>query len=130
MQVARVKSRNKTVSTDPDHVPVTRKMLYLVRDELKYDSGSLEKKMDAGFKEVDARFKEIDARFDRVDSELASIRSEVTRIAILVEDQNAKNNIVLEGLSSLFHRQDRVEKRMDWHEDVIKRLTKALPSNI
>jgi chromosome segregation ATPase len=85
------------------------------------------KKVDARFKEVDARFKEVDAGFDRVDarfdrvdaaiakvsSEISHLASEMARMAVLNEEQHARNNIVLESLSGLFTRQERVETRVD-----------------
>ncbi len=41
-----------------------------------------------------------------------SLKAEMHRVALLVEEQNAKNNIVLDGLTSLFHRQERVESEV------------------
>lgn len=76
----------KTVKST--EVPVTQKMLYLVRDELKTDIKSLEFKMDSKFEKVS---------------------SEIHQLKILIEEQNARNIFV----TSLFHRQDRVEKRLD-----------------
>lgn len=139
-------------------VPVTRKMLYIVRDELKADTRSLERKMDAQFKRVDSRFDKMESRFDKMESRFDKVESrfnemesrfdevesrfdemnskfngidsrflqiearlekmsgDIHRIALLVEEQNAKNTFVLDGLTSLFHRQDRVEARMQRFE--------------
>ena len=66
-------------------VPVTQTMLYLVRDELKAD---------------------FSGRFEKISSELH-------RVALLVEVQTARNTIVLDGLTSLFTRQERVESQVD-----------------
>ena len=88
--------------------------------------------VDARFDKVDARFKEIDARFDRVDARFAQVdarfdqvmgaihqlTSEVARIGTLVEEQNSRNQIVLEALTGLYQRQDRVESRMDRNEEL------------
>lgn len=120
-------------STRSRDLPATQGMLHLVRNELKSDSRSLRSEMnsrfnevdarfnqiDARFNQVDARFKEVDARFNRVDSKLEKVLSEVSRLAFIVEEQNSRNQIVLEGLSSLFHRQDRVERRMGEVENLI-----------
>ncbi len=91
-------------------VPVTQKMLYLVRDELKSDVKSLEHKMNARFSSQDSKFNSIEARFESIEAKMEKISSDIHSIKILVEEQNAKNNIVLDGLTSLFYRQDRIEK--------------------
>ena len=51
-------------------VPVTQKMLYGVRDELKSDIASVHLEMKSGFKMVDARFHKMEARFDEVLAEV------------------------------------------------------------
>ena len=87
-------------------VPVTQKMLYLVRDELKSDVKSLEHRLNARFSSHDSRFESIESKLEKMSSDIHSIK-------ILVEEQNAKNNIVLDGLTSLFYRQDRIEKLLN-----------------
>lgn len=77
-------------STD---VLVTQKMLYAVRDELKQDI--------AGSK--------IEIKSE-MEVALSGVKSEIHRLALLVEEQNARNKIVMDGLTELFYRQDRVEK--------------------
>lgn len=90
--------------------------------EAKYDAKF--QAIDAKFQAIDARFDQleakydakfqaIDARFDQLDSKIETLRSEVARMAVLVEEQNRRNAIVLDALSSLFERQGRLEKRMD-----------------
>ena len=98
--------RTKSVPTKAGDVPVTQVMLNGVRDELKSDISSLEHKMNAGFKAHDARFETVESKIDKV-------YSEVHRIGVIVEEQATRNNVVLEALTSLFHRQDRVEGKAD-----------------
>ncbi len=43
--------------------------------------------------------------------EINGIKSEIHRLAILMEEQNARNIIVLDGLANLFERQERIEQR-------------------
>ncbi len=88
-------------------------MLHLVRSELKSE-------MKSGFKKVDAQFKEVDARFDKMESKFEQVLSEVARVGILVEEQNSKNRVVLEGLTGLFQRQERLEGRVDQVEDLVQ----------
>jgi predicted nuclease with TOPRIM domain len=82
-------------STKASEQVATRKMLYLVRDELRSElrSGiqSLESKMEQRFGEMDARF---------------------VRMELRLEEQNSNNRIVLEGLQALWQRQERVDSRL------------------
>jgi hypothetical protein len=107
-------------------LPATQGIVHLVRNELKENIKGMRSEMNGRFKEVDARFSEqdsrfksIDARFDHVDAQLHDIRAEIIRLAVLVEEQNHRNAIVLEGLSGLFNRQERVERRTDEMEKVV-----------
>lgn len=84
-----------------ENVPVTQKMLYGVRDELKSDMKAMEARLDG----------KIDSNFHSLSAQVHQLHSQVHRIGILVEEQNAKNNIVLDGLTMLFERQERMEKR-------------------
>jgi CRISPR/Cas system-associated exonuclease Cas4 (RecB family) len=111
--------------------PASRKMLTLVRDELKTDIHSLERKMDAGFKEVRADIVQIKADIVVIKADIVVIKSDIVEIKrdvieikcsideiktsglrtqILLEEQHANNRIVLEGLQALWQRQDRIEQ--------------------
>jgi chromosome segregation ATPase len=105
--------------------PATRKMLTLVRNELRSDIRSLERKMearfasldsrftsiDSRFSSIDSRFSEIDSRFAQQDSRFDALDSRLSRMELLLEEQNSNNRIVLEGLQALWQRQDRIERR-------------------
>ena len=82
----------------PGNVPVTQKMLFGVRNELVSKFMSLEHKVESFRQEVK--------------SDVHEIKGEVHRIALLVEEQNSKNNIVLDGLANLFSRQERIEQQL------------------
>lgn len=79
----------KIPSAKNDDQPATRGMLRLVRDELKSEIRSLDRKMDARFE---------------------GLTSELNRALVLFEEQHSNNRIVLEGLQALWQRQDRIEK--------------------
>lgn len=86
-------------------------MLYEVRGELKSDILSLEEKMNGKFKRVDARFNQVDAQFNELRADIKEIKSEfksmhalVHRQTLLMEEQNNRNRIVLDGYASLFDR--------------------------
>lgn len=92
---AEMKSRKKSTKSYPKYtndVPVTAKRLFGVRSELVSKFNSLEHRFEAFSQDV---------------------KGEVHRIALLVEDQNARNAIVMDGLTSLFERQERIETRLD-----------------
>lgn len=147
MDMAKIKSNLPKKSRD---IPVTLGMLHMVRDELKSDIRSLEYKMDSRFKDVDSRFKQMDARFNQVDarfnrvdarfdkmdarflemdsrlsqmnSQMEKMMSQMHQMHSLAEEQNARNKVVMDGLISLFHRQDRCEERIDRVEQTLSGL--------
>jgi len=105
-QIARfthMKSKKKEYPypTRAANVPVTQRMLYAVRDELKSDINGLRVELKSEMKSIEAK---VETRFHELSSQIHQIK-------ILAEEQNAKNNIVLDGLVNLFERQDRLESR-------------------
>jgi chromosome segregation ATPase len=139
----RAKDRPKRSSIRASDLPATRGMLQHVRSELKAEMRAGFKMMDARFAKIDARFSEQDSRFNQIDARFAKIdarfseqdsrfnqidarfetlSADVARIGILFEEQNANNRIVLEGLTSLWQRQDRIETRTDGIEELVRSL--------
>ncbi len=94
---------------------VNQKMLYGVRDELKAHVDSKIYGLRAEFIEfrsdIESRLEKIDAKFEVVNSKLEDLTSAVHRMGLLAEEQNNRNKIVLDGLSHLFGRQDRLESQ-------------------
>ena len=103
-------AKKKALPTRSKDVPATLGMLHLVRDELKSE-------MAAGFLELKSEmtsgFLELKSGFLGLKSEMAKMSSSMHQMKLLVEEQRAENRIVMDGLTSLFDRQDRVEKRLD-----------------
>jgi hypothetical protein len=94
------------------HIPVTKELLYEVRNELKSDISVLGHKMVGLDKKIDAVAARVDglsARFDTLESKLDGF---MHSIKVLVEDQKANNVYVLDGYQQLFARQDRLEARV------------------
>ncbi len=119
---------------------VTQKMLFQVRDELKAQTASSEQKLlsavyeirseNQGFKaefesiraeihdirsemhDIRAEIHELRSDIHGVKSEVQALRADVHRIALLVEEQNNRNKIVLDGLTQLFERQGRIEEEL------------------
>ena len=95
-------------------LPATQRMLHLLESKLTNE-------MKAGFKQIDAKF---DVKIDQLSASINSgikevlavvhrQAAQVDRMELLIEEQNSRNVVVLEGLTNLFTRQDRVETRMD-----------------
>jgi hypothetical protein len=91
-------------------VPVTVKMLYSVRDEMNSKFLSLEHKLNSH----DKRFDAIDAKFSSLDERVKSseqrLMAEIHKMVLIGEEQRNQNRMVMDLLTNLFERQDRVEK--------------------
>jgi hypothetical protein len=105
-------------------LPATQGMLQLVRNELKSEMKAGFGQVDARFNQIDARFAQFESKFAQVDSRFEQILSEISRIGILVEEQNSRNRIVLEGLAGLWQRQDRIESRVDDVEKTVRSIAR------
>ncbi len=95
----------------PSHVkdlPASQAMLQLVRSELKSDLRSMRSEMKAGFHQSDSKFEQV--------------LSEVARVGTLIEEQNSRNQVVLEGLTGLYQRQDRNDFRMEEVQNIVQGL--------
>lgn len=78
------KSKSKASIKRPvrsSEVPATSAMLYETEERLTH-------KMDSGFA--------------RTDSKIEEVKSEVHRVALLVEEQNARNKYVMDGYAQLY----------------------------
>lgn len=106
-----------------------------VRDELKADNrrleakfnglevkfGALESKMDSKFAAMGARLALQESKFDaRFEELLVSAH----RTQAIVEEQRSENRIMLEALNGFVHRMDRMEKRLDDHDAVLRSLAR------
>jgi hypothetical protein len=78
---------------------INHRILWAVRDELKADIRSIDAKIDSKIGSVEARIHSLDGKIERV--------------IALVEEQNNRNLVVLDGYQSIYDRQDRVEKKVD-----------------
>ena len=111
------KSKFKIPSARSEDQPASRKLVYLVRDELKADirrvETRLETKMDAGFSEVKTEMSQLRSEMTQMQADLkAELKADLFRMQILLEEQHSNNRIVLEGLQALWQRQDRIEQRI------------------
>lgn len=114
-----------------DDVPVTRGMIVAMRTELleRIDQGREEAK--AANKRLDAKIDsvraEMRAEIHEVKAEIHEVKAGVARIEALVEEQNARNKVVLDGITALLSRQNQVEQRVEQVEDTVRKLAAARP---
>lgn len=146
------KRKSTRLPTRKKDLPATVGLVWEVRDELKSEIRSLEHRMDARFKHVDARFdkidarfnevdarfskidarfNEVDARFNEVDARFSQLDSKIDQVLVVVhgmqammEQQYGENRIMLEKLSLINDRQDRLEKRQDENDVFIRQLAR------
>lgn len=82
-------------------------------EELKTDISKLRSDMNDAVGELKGEITELRGEMQQMRSDIHKISSELHRVALLVEEQNARNKVVLDGLTSLFARQERVESQVE-----------------
>ena len=120
-------------------VPVTQVMLYGVRDELieRGEAIKAELKTELRFEigSVRKEFGSLRGEVGTLRGEVGSLRGEIGnlagavhknaaethRLAVLIEEQNARNIVVLNHLNVLFGRQERVEGVVNDMKEVLLR---------
>ncbi len=70
-------------------------------------------KFESRFDTFDSKFHAIESRFNNVDAKIDALHALVHTIALRMEEQRSENSVVMDGLSNLFQRQERVEQRID-----------------
>lgn len=126
------RSTQKPVKSDD--VPCTKAHLELVRQELKSDITSLSLNMNSKFQlleskfqnvdskfqnieskflHVESRFQQMDSRFQDMDSKFEKMTSVLFEMKALLEEQNSRNRVVLDGYAHLFDKSVSVESRIE-----------------
>lgn len=107
-------------------LPVTRAMLGEVRTELLHRidqaKAELRGEIQAVKTELRAEIQAIKADQYAIRADQHAIRADIARIALIVEEQDARNKIVLDALSTFIDRQNRLERRMDQVEETVRAL--------
>lgn len=111
-----------------DEVPVTRGMLIGVRTELIERIESVRGEVQKVNTKIDAVHGELRSEIHAVRSEIHDVKAGMARIEVLVEEQNARNKIVLDGITAVLSRQDQVERRVDHVEDTVCNLIAKGPA--
>ncbi len=108
------------------------------REEAKAEYQKLDGKIDAVRAELKGDIHELRAELKgdihelkgdihRLDAAIHEMSAGMARIEVLVEEQNARNKIVLDGITALLSRQNQVEDRVDKVEDTVRKLAAARP---
>ena len=106
----------KTKSYKPvktHQVPVTVELLNEVRNELVDRINSTGAKVYSVKKELKADIAGVKADIADVKADIFGVKSEIHGLRALIEEQNARNIYVLDGLANLFNRQDRLEAKVE-----------------
>lgn len=69
--------------------------------------------IDSRFNDIYSRFHEVDRRFNQMDAKIEMVLSAVHKVALLVEEQNARNKFVLDGYKSLNDRLEKLERKSE-----------------
>ncbi|HSO00410.1 MAG TPA: hypothetical protein VLS89_19090 [Candidatus Nanopelagicales bacterium] len=83
-----------------DELPATRRMLADVRTELLL-------RIDQTKEELKAEIHGVRADIHAMQAEIHGVKADVARISFLIEEQNARNKVVLDALSAFMDRQTR-----------------------
>jgi septal ring factor EnvC (AmiA/AmiB activator) len=98
------------------------------KNELRAEIQQVKTELRAEIQELRGEISEVKVGLLAVQAELHAVRADVARIAFLVEEQNARNKVVLDGLVAVIARQDRLEQRMDNVEDTVRAIASARSS--
>ena len=85
-------------------------------------------RIDAARAELKSEIHEVKAEIHQVKAEIHEVKAGIARIEVLVEEQNARNRIVLDGITALLSRQDQVEQRVVQVEDTVRKLAAGPPA--
>lgn len=111
-----------------------------VENRLSAKISTLESRLTAVENRLDARICAVEHRLDSLDKKIDSVKSEILskmnsgfeklsaqihRIALIVEEQNARNKFALDGYVIVHEKQNILEKRVNEIEDNIKNISKS-----
>ena len=80
-----------------------------VKTELKAEIAGVRTELKADFAGLKTEFADLKTEFADVKVDMERVREDASRTRMLVEEQNKKTDVVLDGLTSLYGRQERVE---------------------
>jgi chromosome segregation ATPase len=99
------------------------------REEAKADTQKLDAKIDAVKAELKTDMHAMQAQMHGMQAQMHGMQAQMARIELLVEEQNSRNKIVLDGITALLGRQDQVEPRVAQVEDAVRKLASGQRSS-
>jgi chromosome segregation ATPase len=96
-----------------------------VKAELKADIRKLDTKADDVKAELKADLQEVKADLHEVKAAVHGMEANILRIQALMEEQNARNKVVLDGLAAVLNRHGLLEERVTRVEDTVRSLAAA-----
>lgn len=84
----RTRKTNSVKPVRSRDVPATAAMLYEMEERLNT--------------KIDSRFHEVKSEVHGLKSEMQALKSEMHRIALLTEEQNARNKFVMDGYAQIY----------------------------
>ncbi len=64
-----------------------------------------------------------------IKADIAGMRADMSRMLVLMEEQNARNKVVFDALGAIIERQDRTERRLDAVEETVRALASTRQSS-
>src|SRR5262249_36350819 len=112
--------RNELLERIDETKTELRGEIHLVKTELRAEIHQVKTELQAeihqvkaGLHTVQIGLNDVQGGLLAVQAGLHGVRGDMARIGFLVEEQNARNKVVLDALTAMMQRQDRVEQRMD-----------------
>jgi septal ring factor EnvC (AmiA/AmiB activator) len=99
-----------------------RAEIHQTKSELRAEIHQTKSELRAEIHEVKADVRELRVTVHRLEAGQHEVKAEMARVAFLVEEQNARNKVVLDALVTFMERQGRLEERMDSVEATVRAL--------
>ncbi len=85
-------------------LPVSKRHLQLVQKKIEGDLTTLRL-------ENRKEFQRIDVRFAQIDTQLASLDTKITKMLVIIEEQNDRNRVAMDGFMTVYEKLIEHEKR-------------------
>lgn len=104
-----MKKAKKAVFAKPnkmDDIPVTKRLLDLTKQELKGEMSTLQLDTKALRLEMKAGFAKVDTKFE-------ALQTQLTRMLVMMEEQNDRNRVVMDGYTIVYEKLQEHDCRFD-----------------
>lgn len=81
-------------------------------DRLEQRIERLEVRCEEEFRKIEQRFQRLEIRLDRVEIKLTELSSAIHKLHALIEEQTARNVIVLDGYAAMYESHKEMNRRM------------------